>query len=135
MTKLLFWVPRSGPFETLSWVSRAYFVNLYSFTPLPLYWILSSPPTCCNGRKWLKQTNKQELLFKMKCNNALQQIGCGSLTKTLNFCCLAPSMGCYKILWEFYIGFLREGIPFYILLINQSKFSLRINRNLVLKVY
>ena len=41
-------------------MSRAYFVNLYSFTPLPLQWVLASPPICFSGKQWLEQINKHE---------------------------------------------------------------------------
>ena len=49
-----------GYIETPSGVSRAYTVNLYSFTPLPLLWILSIPPRSVSGeKKWLKQRNNK----------------------------------------------------------------------------
>ena len=53
---------RSDDIQTLSGVSRAYISNLYSFTPLPLQWILSSPLIGFSERKWLKQRNKHDML-------------------------------------------------------------------------
>ena len=37
-------VPQFALIETFPGVSRACFVNLYLFTPLPLLWIISNPP-------------------------------------------------------------------------------------------
>ena len=59
---------RSGLIEILSGMSRPYFVNLYSFTPLPK-WILSSPLSvlvaetntqCRGGQKRIKFENLEK---------------------------------------------------------------------------
>ena len=58
-------LPSIAPWKTLAGVSRSYIVNLYSFTPLPRYWILPSPlsvlveESACN-----KQTNKQRKILQ-----------------------------------------------------------------------